>query len=252
MTDFHKEKAETLRRAVVVGASSGIGRSVAILLLKDGWHVGIAARRSEPLEEIRRAFPNAVTLCSIDITEADAPQRLQQMIEDMGGIDLYFHSSGYGSYNVELLEELEEKTVLTNALGFTRMVDAAYSYFRSSGRKGHIAAITSIAGTKGLGAAPSYSATKRFQWTYLEALEQNAAITGTDVSFTDIRPGFVDTAFLSGKAYPMLLDKDDVAQSIVEAVKRHRRVVTIDFRYRILCFFWHLIPSAVWRRIRIR
>lgn len=241
----------SMKKAIVMGASSGIGRSVALMLLKEGWHVGVAARRAEALEEIRREFPGQVSTAVIDITEPCATQCLEDMISEMGGMDLYFHSSGYGRHNMSLDTAVEERTVMTNAIGFTRMVDTAYRHFMLSGKKGHIAVISSIAGTKGLRAAPSYSATKRFQWTYVEALEQQARMNGADITFTDIRPGFVDTDFIEGQKYPMLLDKDKVAKKIIAALKNRRRSVTIDFRYTILCFFWRLLPSWLWRRMRV-
>ena len=140
----------------------------------------------------------------------------------------------------------------TNAIGFTRMIGTAYRYFAEQG-KGHIAAITSIAGTKGLGPAPAYSATKALQATYLQALEQQARQRGLyDIHFTDIRPGFVDTALLSGSfRYPMMLRPESVARDIVSSIRKHRHVRIIDARYRVLTFFWHLVPNFIWRRLRL-
>ena len=82
------------------------------------------------------------------------------------GMDLFFYASGIGKQNRELKEDIELATLQTNGVGFTRMIGEAYRYFASHGG-GHIAAITSIAGTKGLGPAPSYSATKAMQNVYL-------------------------------------------------------------------------------------
>ena len=139
----------------------------------------------------------------------------------------------------------------TNAVGFTRMIGAAYRYFAAKG-EGHIAAITSIAGTKGLGPAPAYSATKAMQATYIQSLEQQARQRGLKIRFTDIRPGFVDTALLNdGFPYPMLMRPEKVARDIVRSVYRHRHVRVIDWRYRILTFFWRLIPRWLWRRMKI-
>ena len=189
-----------MKRAIVIGASSGIGREVATLLLEQGWTLGVAARRVELLSSIGN-----VQVEQIDVTADDAVARLQGLIERLGGMDLFFYASGIGKQNRELTEDIELRTVETNALGFTRMIGEAYRYFASQG-KGHIAAITSIAGTKGLGPAPSYSATKAMQNVYLQALEQQAHARGLKISFTDIRPGFVDTALLSGDFhYPMML-----------------------------------------------
>lgn len=234
------------KRAIVIGASSGIGREVAQLLMKDGWTVGVAARREERLKEIV-----AAACQQIDVTQDDAPERLRQLIAALGGMDLFFYASGIGKQNRELHEDIELATVQTNALGFTRMIGEAYRYFAEQG-SGHIAAISSIAGTKGLGPAPSYSATKAMQNVYLQALEQQAHARGLNIRFTDIRPGFVDTALLSGDfRYPLMLKPEAVARSIVRAIKRHRHVRVIDWKYRLITALWRRIPRCVWRRIKL-
>lgn len=86
-------------KAIIVGASSGIGMEVARLLLADGWHIGIAARREEPLLELKAMAPEHVEVMTIDVTQPDAGQRLLSLIDKMGGMDLYFHSSGIGKQN---------------------------------------------------------------------------------------------------------------------------------------------------------
>ena len=239
------------RKAIIVGASSGIGRVVARLLLEKGWTLGVAARRQEPLLELKEMAPERVEVMTIDVTLPEAPQRLLLLIERLGTIDLYFHASGIGWQNRTLEPDVELTTMETNAVGFTRMITTAYRYFVEQGQ-GHIAAITSIAGTKGLGPAPAYSASKALQVTYLEALEQQAHQRGIPIRFTDIRPGFVDTALLGdGFHYPMLMKPERVAAEIVRSIQRRQHVRIIDFRYRLLTFFWRLVPRALWRRIRI-
>ena len=239
-------------KAIIVGASSGIGLEVAKLLLADGWHIGIAARREEALLELKKTAPERVEVMAIDITHPDAGERLLTLVRQLGGMDLYFHSSGIGKQNRTLEPDIELQTMDTNAIGFTRMIGTAYRYFAEQG-KGHIAAITSIAGTKGLGPAPAYSATKALQATYLQALEQQARQRGLyDIHFTDIRPGFVDTALLSGSfRYPMMLRPESVARDIVSSIRKHRHVRVIDARYRVLTFFWRLVPNFIWRRLRL-
>jgi short-subunit dehydrogenase len=131
------------------------------------------------------------------------------------------------------------------------MIGAAYRYFVRRGG-GHIAAITSIAGTKGLGPAPSYSATKAMQNVYLQALEQLANNQHRHICFTDIRPGFVDTDLLNGEfRYPMMLKTEKVAKEIVRAINRKEHVRVIDWRYRLLTAMWRCVPRFVWRRITL-
>ena len=234
------------KRAIVIGASSGIGREVAKLLIQEGWTLGVAARRVEMLQDIGN-----VEVEQIDVTTEDAPARLRSLIEKLGCMDLFFYASGIGKQNRELQQDIEMATMQTNALGFTRMIGEAYRYFAEQGA-GHIAAITSIAGTKGLGPAPAYSATKAMQNVYLQALEQQANARGLRIRFTDIRPGFVDTALLSGDFhYPMMLKPQKVACEIIRAINARKHIRVIDWKYRLLTAVWRTIPIFLWRRIKL-
>jgi short-subunit dehydrogenase len=241
-----------MKKAIIVGATSGIGREVALNLLRKGWQLGVAGRREEALEELRNSHPENVVAYPIDVTRDDAAERLMHLIRQREGMDLFFLASGTGRQNPLLDEAVEVRTAETNTTGFIRMVTAAYRYFASTGG-GHIAVISSIAGTKGIGAAPAYSATKRFQNTYIDALAQLSRTGNVPIRFTDIRPGFVDTALLSSKehTYPMLMRPERVAASIVRALERQKRIAVIDWRYRILVFFWRLIPRRLWERMKI-
>lgn len=240
-----------MKKAIIIGASSGLGMEVARLLLADGYKLGVAARREDRLLALKKEAPDRVEVSTIDVTADDATKRLQELINRIGGMDLYFHASGIGKQNRMLTPDIEMNTVATNAFGFTRMIGEAYRYFAEQ-ESGHIAAITSIAGTKGLGPAPSYSATKAMQSNYLQALEQQARSRGLGIRFTDLRPGFVDTDLLKGDfKYPMMLKPKQVAHDIVKAIHQKRHVKVIDWRYAVLTAFWRRIPRFIWRRFKL-
>ncbi len=238
-----------MKKIIIIGATSGIGREVAKLYIARGWQVGVAGRRTEELEALRKEAPQQVYTETIDVTQEDAPVRLQSLIDKVGGMDVFLLSSGIGKQNPTLEADIELRTAATNVAGFMRMTMTAYHFFAKQGY-GHIAAISSIAGTKGLGIAPAYSATKRFQNTYLDALEQLAHMNGLNIRFTDIRPGFVATPLLKDDSYPLLMKAPDVAAQIVKGIDRKKRTLIIDWRYRILVFFWRLIPPCIWLRLK--
>lgn len=240
-----------MKRVVIIGASSGMGMEVAKLFLAEGCMLGVAARREDRLQAIKQLAPDRVVTATIDVTADDAPQRLRALIDELGGMDLFFYSSGIGKQNSMLTPDIELNTVNTNGMGFTRMIGEAYRYFAERG-EGHIAAITSIAGTKGLGPAPSYSATKAMQNVYLQSLEQQAHARGLKIRFTDIRPGFVETDLLKGDfRYPMMLKPEKVARQIVKAVINKRHVKVIDWRYAILTALWRRLPRSLWRHLKL-
>ncbi|WP_294455874.1 SDR family oxidoreductase [uncultured Bacteroides sp.] len=240
------------KRAVIMGATSGLGYEVARLLLSDGWKLGLAGRREENLRKLQSEFPEQVCIKAIDVKDSNSDKALLALIDELGGMDMYFHSSGIGYQNARLDADIELNTLETNGTGFTRLVGTAFRYFKEKG-KGHIAVISSIAGTKGLGIAPAYSATKRFQNTYIDALEQLAGMQKLNIRFTDIRPGFVATSLLNdGKNYPMLMKTPYAAKLIVKALRRNKRVAVIDWKYSILVFFWKLIPRCIWKRMKVK
>ena len=240
-----------MKRIVIVGATSGLGREVARLCIAAGWRVGAAGRNEEALAQLRAAAPAQVETATIDITDDEAPQRLAALVDRLGGMDIYFHASGIGKRNSDLRPEIELATLRTNGEGFVRMVTAAFGWFRAQGG-GHIAVISSVAGTRGLGAAPAYSATKRLQNTYVDALAQLSRMEHANIRFTDIRPGFVATPLLAGDDYPLLMQPGPVARRIFRAIVRRRRRVVIDRRYAVLVFFWRLLPAWLWERLPIR
>ena len=241
-------------KAIIIGATSGIGRAITEQLAAKGWQLGIAGRRISVLQEMQSKNLNIIATQEIDVTNDNAVEGLNGLIGKMGGnVDMFLHSSCIGYQNVELDAERELATVMTNALGMTRMVIAMFNYYvQHPEQKGQIAVISSIAGTKGLGAAPAYSSTKRYTRHYLECLSQLMHIRGIkNITITDIRPGFVRTPLLKGDKYPVQLDVNDAARDILKGVLAHKSVVTVDWKYRILVFFWSLVPRWIWVRMRI-
>lgn len=244
-----------MNRIIIIGASSGLGRRIAEEYAHKGWHVGIAARREQPLKELQEQFPDNVVYHTIDVTSGNAEERFKYLIELNGGMDVLLHASGIGRQNPGLDLDNEINTIDTNVSGFVRIVTSAYKYFkeRTTDKSGQIAVISSVAGTMGIGIAASYCATKRFQYTYLTALEQLANNEHTNICITDIRPGFIDTPLLDGeKNYPMMMSVDYAVPRIIKAIKKKKRIAVIDWRWQILVSLWRLIPRGIWKLLPIK
>ena len=125
MTD-NKQQAPS---AIVMGATSGIGYEVARLLAGRNWRVGIAGRRKDILEKMMAETAGIVAYEVIDVTQTQASDGLHRLIERLGGMNLYFHSSGIGYQNTSLNAEKELSTIDTNCLGMARLVGEAFRYF---------------------------------------------------------------------------------------------------------------------------
>lgn len=253
-----------MKKAIVIGASSGIGKELAQQLLNDGWTIGVAARRIDVLNcwkeaqqqsmmqqmSIKKRVTPRIFTSMIDVCQPQSTHHLLTLIEQMGGVDLYIHVSGVGKQNPYLQQDIELNTVRTNAVGFTQMITTVFRYMSAHGG-GHIAVVSSIAGVKGLAPAPAYSATKAFQNTYIQALEQLSYQQNLNIKFTDLRPGFVDTALLSGSNFPMMMDKTVVASKILRAIYKYKHIAVIDWRWRMVVVLWRCIPNVLWRRLRL-
>ncbi|MBD5330756.1 MAG: SDR family NAD(P)-dependent oxidoreductase [Bacteroides sp.] len=243
-----------MKKIIIIGASSGLGYQMAADFARVGCRVGIAARRTEPLQTIKDLYPDRVATAEIDVTAPDAVKRFYDLIELIDGMDILIFAAGAGFQDPALDDAITRRILDTNVTGFARILNAAYKYFRdtASVTPGQIAAITSVAGTKGIGTASAYSASKRFQQIYIDALDQLAHQQHVNVRFTDIRPGFVRTPFLDpDKNYPMSMSTLRAARLIEEAILRGRRRATIDSRWAVVNTLWRLIPSALWRRLAL-
>ena len=242
------------RSAIVMGATSGIGHEVALILARRGWRIGVAGRREDILAKMSDEIDGVVAYEVIDVNTPEAVGGLHKLIDKLGGMDLYFHSSGIGYQNTALDAGKELTTIETNCLGMARLVGEAFRYFEQHPETdGQIAVISSISRTKGLRAAPAYSASKRFTSHYLESLCQLANIRNIrNIHITDIRPGFVKTPLIEGSNFPMQLDARKVAVSIVDGIERRKPVITINWLYRLLVFFWQMIPRSIWIKMKVK
>ncbi len=240
------------RRIIVMGATSGLGRALAERFLMAGWRIGAAGRNTAALQALRALAPGRVVTAQIDICAIDAPSRLAGLIEELGEVDIYLHCSGILKESDSLDLDAQTQTVATNAEGFARMVGAAFEYFRTTGRRGRIVAISSIAGFRGLGDLPAYSASKAFDQAYLEALRQRADALHLPLHIVDIRPGWTRTPLLdASRRYLFEMKADRVADLIYRATLHAKRTATIGLRWRLLTLLERLTPAPIWQRLHL-
>lgn len=241
-----------MKRVIIIGASSGIGRALAEKYIGQGDIVGITGRREELLNEIAGKAPGKVFVSVFDVADRErVPAALDALAGSMGGVDMLIYNSGYGKSSPELDVEVELHTMDVNNAGFLSCVGWAFCYFRDRGIKGHIAAVSSVASTGGLGPAPAYSATKKFIAVYMQALEQKSRTLSAGIRFTTIKPGFIDTDLIKGKRYPVTMKLDYAAERIFRALESGRRCRIIDWKWAAIVALWKLIPSWMWVRIRL-
>ncbi len=242
-----------MKRAIIVGATSGMGYDLAVALLKKGWKLGLAGRSIEKLQKIQETYGSQVEIQKIDVNQADCTRKLSELVQKLGGMDSYLHFSGIGIQNRLLDPQIENQIIQTNVVGFTQMIDFAYNWFKTSGihdlqHKGHIVVVTSVASTRGTGIAASYTSSKKYQSTYLAALSQLAHTQDDPIQFTEIQPGFVATPMLK-RAYPCQISRKKAVQYILKGILKKKRMVIFDWKYRFVVLVWRLIPRAIWEKV---
>jgi short-subunit dehydrogenase len=230
-----------MKKAIVIGATSGIGRELAMLLAENNYLVGVTGRRTELLESLKREKPDSFLCKSFDVTNTKATtENLEALIDELGGLDLLVISSGIGDVNQKLDFEIEKKAIDLNVVGFTSVCDWAFSYFEKQ-KRGHLTAITSIAGLRGSSLAPAYSATKSFQIKYLESLRLKTKGTKLPIFITDIRPGFVGTAMAKGDGLFWVSNPHKAALQIYKAIGRKRAVAYVTKRWKTVALVFKLL-----------
>ncbi len=238
-----------MKKAIVVGASSGIGKKLAVLLVEDNYLVGIVGRRKELLNELKATQPDKFIVAALDIAEQpDTNKRLEALVQEMGGLDLVVFCAGIGDENPQLNYQIERDTLEVNVVGFTQIADWAFHFFQDQ-KSGHFVAITSIAGIRANELNPAYNASKAFQINYLEALQQKQIKYKLPIYITDIRPGFVNTNMAKSENKFWMATVDKVASQIMTSINKKASVVYVTKRWLLVAFVFKLIPR--WLRVRI-
>lgn len=239
-----------MKKAIVFGATSGIGKSLTEILVKDGYKVAVTGRRIKKLEELKKRQPDQIEIYQNDIQKVEEVERVfSKIVNNFGTIDLIIQSSGIGHINPELDFKKEEETILTNVYGVTKLYDLAYNQFREQ-QFGHLVGITSIASIRGNRGAPAYFASKAYQKAYLESLFiKTKTIRSKKVFITDIRPGFVDTAMALGDGIFWMASLEKGSKQIYSAIKKKKRVAYISKRWGMIAFVLKIVPAWLLKKM---
>lgn len=235
------------KRAIITGATSGIGRALAEKLASEGYLVGATGRSLERLEELQRKYPDNIKIMQMDVTQVEElGQRFDQLVERLGGLDLCVINAGVGIHNRNLDLQPELKTIAVNVSGFVATLQKAVEHFLKQGR-GHIVGISSIAALMGNPLAPAYNASKAFEMNYLEGI--GARLRREGIPVTDIRPGFVATEMTEkNERMFWVATPEKAADRIYRAIVRKRPYAYITRRWRLIGWLVRLVPYSM-RRI---
>lgn len=237
-----------MKKAIVVGASSGIGHELAKILVENDYVVGITGRRKSELEKLKANHPDKYVMSAFDCTQENNAQKLSHLSNQLGGVDVFILCAGTGDLNETLDVEIENRTNLLNVKAFTEIVGWTFNHFEKQ-EKGHLVAISSIAGIRGSRVAPAYNASKAYQINYLEGLRQKASKTKKPIFVTDIRPGFVDTDMAKGEGQFWVATKEKAAKQIFKMIQKKKGVAYVTKRWRLIGILLRILPNSIYKRM---
>lgn len=236
-----------MKKIIIIGASSGIGRKLAELYAAAGNMVGITGRREHLLEEIKAAYPDRIFVKAFDATDTNSNQHIQTVIDEMGGCDLFIYNAGFAAMSKQLDWKVDEMTIQTNVNGFARTCNYMFNYFVKKGT-GHLVGISSIASLMESSWVPAYSASKAFMSNYIGGLRNKAIRMKKQIYCTDIKPGFVDTAMAQGENLFWMATVEKAAQQIIDAIEKKKFRVYITKRWQLVAIGFKWLPSFVVRK----
>jgi short-subunit dehydrogenase len=238
-----------MKKVIIIGSTSGIGKGLAQIFAANHYKVGITGRRKELLLELKDENPDAYLTKVLDVTDTvSSIEQLEELTNELGGLDILVISSGIGEINISLDFEIEKQTIDANILGFTSIADWAFNYFQKQ-QTGHLVLISSIGGLRGSSQAPAYNASKAYQINYTEGLQQKATKLKLPILITDIRPGLVDTKMAKGEGLFWVMPLEKAVYQMYKAIVNKRNVVYVTKRWRIIALLLKLIPRGVYVRM---
>ncbi len=238
-----------MKKVIIIGSTSGIGKGLAQIFAANDYKVGITGRRKELLLELKDEIPDAYLTKVLDVTDTvSSIEQLEELTNELGGLDILVISSGIGEINISLDFEIEKQTIDANILGFTSIADWAFNYFQKQ-QTGHLVLISSIGGLRGSSQAPAYNASKAYQINYTEGLQQKATKLKLPILITDIRPGLVDTKMAKGEGLFWVMPLEKAVGQIYKAIVNKRKVVYVTKRWRLIALLLKLLPRGVYERM---
>jgi short-subunit dehydrogenase len=239
----------------LTGASSGIGEGLAIALAKRGAIIGMVARRQDMLEDLARrceAAGGTARVFAVDVTDADAIQNAADKFrEEFGHIDILIANAGIGGNNKETRElkpDAVRKVIDINLIGAANSVYAVLPQMLERG-SGHLVAISSLAGFRGLPKSAAYSASKAGMTAFFESVRLDVQNRGVDV--TIIQPGFIKTPLTSGREnkMPFIMELNDAIPLFIRAIENKKKFAAFPWQLATIVRAGRIFPAWLYDRI---
>ena len=234
------------QKAIIIGASTGIGRALAVEMSKAGYELGLSARSIEKLETLCAELPGKAIPKKMDVTKIEEAQKqLEDLISELGGMDIIVLNAGTGNVNKTFAWESEKHVLDVNINGFCALLNTAYHHFLTQ-KSGHIVSISSIASLLPNPGSSVYNASKAFVSNYVQGIRLKLKRKKIPVYVTDIKPGFVETPLTEGnKGMFWISTAEKAAKQTLRAIQKKKKLAYITKRWRIIAWIAKILPDRL-------
>jgi short-subunit dehydrogenase len=247
----------TNKVVLITGASSGIGKGVALEIAARGAHLGLLARREELLNEIveeARAKGVKAVAVAADVRDVEGVREAADRVRaELGPIDILIANAGIGTadHALRLTPEHAANVMSINMLGAVNSVAAVLPEMVER-KQGRLVAISSLAAYRGLAKSAAYCASKAALSSYFESLRID--LRGSGVGVTIIHPGFIKTDLTAGREakMPYLMELDDGVRKIVSAIEREKKSYAFPWQLATIVRAGLIMPTAMYDWIAAR
>lgn len=238
-----------MKRILITGATSGIGRELALQYAADGHVVGLTGRRTERLEELKQEIGELAFYRTLDVTKHEEAEILyQELIHEMGGMDMMILNAGIGRIQMFPPWRAESQLIEVNALAFAHGCHFAFDFFQEQGH-GHIVGMSSMASLLVHHRAAAYTASKHFISNYMMGYRQKARRVEADITITEIRAGYIWTEMTErAKGMFWIAPVEKAARQMIKGIERKKNIFYVTKRWRLLAWAAKCVPEFMWNR----
>lgn len=235
---------------VIIGATSGIGESLARIAVNDGFIVGGTGRRIERLKKLKKELGEPFHFCEMDVLNIQSSAtQLYSLVDEMGGMDIIVLNAGIANSPASSISSMELDIIDVNIRGFVNLFGEAFQYFRKKG-EGQIVGVSSIAALFGSARNSPYSASKAFISTYMQGYRNRCNKAGINITITDVKPGFVESEMTEGKKGMFwVADTNKAVKQMLKDIKKKKTYSYVTRRWRLIAWLLKLTPNYILERV---
>lgn len=239
-----------MKNVLITGATSGIGRELAIQLSSKDYKVALVGRRESLLRSLKQEIGDTAYIKAVDVSDfKKAEKAYTELILEMGGLDMMILNAGVGSSKTLPEWKSEENIIKVNALAFAHGCHFSYKYFLEQGH-GQIVGISSVTAFVADHRTTAYCATKHFVRIYLTGYRQKARRANANITVTEIIPGFIWTEMTEkNKGMFWVADTDVAVSQMIRSIEKRKNHAYVTRRWRLIVWFLSIIPQWMWNRI---